>query len=292
MTAANAAGPAKTQSRLGPWPKRITVLALVVLWSLPTVGILISSFRDARAITSTGWWTALFNPLGEDWTLINYEQVLGSENMANAFINSLIVTIPSTIIPITVAAFAAYAFAWMRFPLRGTLFLLVVALLVVPLQMALIPVQQLYSALGLNNTFVSVWLAHTAFGLPLAIFLLYNFISQLPGDLFETASIDGATHFQMFTKVVLPLSIPALAAFAIFQFLWVWNDLLVALTYLGGLPDQSVMTLELSRLVGGRGQQWHLLTAGAFITMLLPVTVFLLLQRYFVRGILAGSVKG
>ena len=292
MTAATAAGPAKTQSRLGPWPKRITVLALVVLWSLPTVGILISSFRDARAITSTGWWTALFNPLGEDWTLINYEQVLGSENMANAFINSLIVTIPSTIIPITVAAFAAYAFAWMRFPLRGTLFLLVVALLVVPLQMALIPVQQLYSALGLNNTFVSVWLAHTAFGLPLAIFLLYNFISQLPGDLFETASIDGATHFQMFTKVVLPLSIPALAAFAIFQFLWVWNDLLVALTYLGGLPDQSVMTLELSRLVGGRGQQWHLLTAGAFITMLLPVTVFLLLQRYFVRGILAGSVKG
>ena len=212
--------------------------------------------------------------------------------MANAFINSLIVTIPSTVIPITVAAFAAYAFAWMRFPLRGTLFLLVVALLVVPLQMALIPVQQLYSALGLNNTFVSVWLAHTAFGLPLAIFLLYNFISQLPGDLFETASIDGATHFQMFTKVVLPLSIPALAAFAIFQFLWVWNDLLVALTYLGGLPDQSVMTLELSRLVGGRGQQWHLLTAGAFITMLLPVTVFLLLQRYFVRGILAGSVKG
>ncbi len=292
MTAANAAGPAKSRSRFGSWPKRITVLLLVVLWSLPTVGILISSFRDARAITTTGWWTALFNPFQEDWTLINYEQVLGSENMANAFINSLIVTIPSTIIPITVAAFAAYAFAWMRFPLRGTLFLLVVALLVVPLQMALIPVQQLYSALGINNTFVSVWLAHTAFGLPLAIFLLYNFISQLPGDLFETASIDGATHFQMFTKVVLPLSIPALAAFAIFQFLWVWNDLLVALTYLGGLPDQSVMTLELSRLVGGRGQQWHLLTAGAFITMLLPVTVFLLLQRYFVRGILAGSVKG
>jgi len=292
MTAANAASPAKSRSRFGAWPKRITVLLLVVLWSLPTVGILISSFRDARAITTTGWWTALFNPFQQDWTLINYEQVLGSENMANAFINSLIVTIPSTVIPITVAAFAAYAFAWMRFPLRGTLFLLVVALLVVPLQMALIPVQQLYSALGLNNTFVSVWLAHTAFGLPLAIFLLYNFISQLPGDLFETASIDGATHFQMFTKVVLPLSIPALAAFAIFQFLWVWNDLLVALTYLGGLPDQSVMTLELSRLVGGRGQQWHLLTAGAFITMLLPVTVFLLLQRYFVRGILAGSVKG
>jgi len=273
-------------------PLRFTVIALCLVWSLPTLGILVSSFRDARAITSTGWWTALFAPFQEDWTLINYEQVLGAQNMANAFINSLIVTIPATIIPITVAAFAAYAFAWMRFPFRGTLFMVVVALLVVPLQMALIPVQQLYSFLGINNTFIGVWLAHTAFGLPLAIFLLYNFISQLPGDLFETASIDGASHFQMFTKVVLPLSIPALAAFAIFQFLWVWNDLLVALTYLGALPDQSVMTLELTRLVGGRGQQWHLLTAGAFVTMLLPVMVFLLLQRYFVRGILSGSVKG
>ncbi|MGD8684710.1 MAG: carbohydrate ABC transporter permease [Chloroflexota bacterium] len=280
------------RGRFSKWPVRITVVFLCVLWSLPTLGILISSFRDARAITTSGWWTALFNPFQEDWTFINYEQVLGAENMANAFINSLIVTIPSTIIPITVAAFAAYAFSWMRFPFRGTLFLVVVALLVVPLQMALIPVQQFYTALGLGNTFISVWLAHTAFGLPLAIFLLYNFISQLPGDLFETASIDGATHFQMFTKVVLPLSIPALAAFAIFQFLWVWNDLLVALVFLGGLPDQSVMTLELSRLVGGRGQQWHILTAGAFITMVLPVTVFLLLQRYFVRGILSGSVKG
>jgi alpha-glucoside transport system permease protein len=273
-------------------PLRFIVIALCVVWSLPTLGIFVSSFRDAREITSTGWWTALLAPFQESWTLVNYEAVLGSQYMANAFINSLIVTIPATVIPITVAAFAAYAFAWMRFPFRGTLFMLVVALLVVPLQMALIPVQQLYSFLGINNTFISVWLAHTAFGLPLAIFLLYNFISQLPADLFETASIDGATHFQMFTKVVLPLSVPALAAFAIFQFLWVWNDLLVALTYLGALPDQSVMTLELSRLVGGRGQQWHLLTAGAFITMLLPLTVFLLLQRYFVRGILSGSVKG
>jgi alpha-glucoside transport system permease protein len=274
-------------------PLRFAVIALCLLWSLPTLGIFVSSFRDARDITSTGWWEALLTPFDTaQWTLINYEQVLGSENMANAFINSLIVTIPSTVIPITVASFAAYAFAWMRFPFRGTLFMVVIALLVVPLQMALIPVQQFYTALGLGNTFISVWLAHTAFGLPLAIFLLYNFISQLPSDLFETASIDGATHFQMFTKVVLPLSIPALAAFAIFQFLWVWNDLLVALVYLGGHPDQSVMTLELSRLVGGRGQQWHILTAGAFITMLLPVLVFMLLQRYFVRGILSGSVKG
>ena len=295
MTAANSTNGGMKPNRsvfVTRAPLRITVIALCLVWSLPTLGILVSSFRDARAIVSTGWWTALLAPFQEDWTLINYEQVLGGANMANAFINSLIVTIPATVIPITVAAFAAYAFAWMKFPLRGTLFLVVVALLVVPLQMALIPVQQFYSMLGLNNTFISVWLAHTVFGLPLAIFLLYNFISQLPGDLFETASIDGATHFQMFTKVVLPLSVPALAAFAIFQFLWVWNDLLVALTYLGGLPDQSVMTLELSRLVGGRGQQWHLLTAGAFVTMLLPMVVFLALQRYFVRGILSGSVKG
>jgi len=273
-------------------PLRFAVIALCLIWSLPTLGILVSSFRTQQEVTSSGWWTALLSPFQQDWTLNNYEQVLGGANMANAFINSLIVTIPSTIIPITVAAFAAYAFAWMRFPFRGTLFLLVVALLVVPLQMALIPVQQIYAALNLNNTFISVWLAHTAFGLPLAIFLLYNFISQLPGDLFETASIDGATHFQMFTRIVLPLSVPALAAFAIFQFLWVWNDLLVALVYLGALPDKSVMTLELLRLQGGRGQAWHLLTAGAFVTMVLPMLVFLVLQRYFVRGILSGSVKG
>jgi alpha-glucoside transport system permease protein len=273
-------------------PLRIVVIALCVAWFIPTLGIFVSSFRDARDITQTGWWVALLNPLQTTWTTANYQAVLGTENMANAFMNSLIVTIPSTVIPITVAAFAAYAFAWMRFPLRRTLFLSVIALLVVPLQMSLIPVLEMYRILGITNSFVGVWLAHTAFGLPLAIFLLYNFISQLPSDLFETASIDGATHFQMFRRVVLPLSVPALAAFAIFQFLWVWNDLLVALVFLSAETEQSVMTLELSKLVGGRGQAWHLLTAGAFVTMILPVTVFLLLQRYFVRGILAGSVKG
>ena len=273
-------------------PLRIAVIVIALLWSLPTLGIFISSLRPGSDVTQTGWWTALFGPFQANWTLANYEAVLGGENMANAFMNSLIVSIPATVIPITIAAFAAYAFAWMRFPLRGTLFMVVVALLVVPLQMALIPVQDIYQTLGINQTFLGVWLAHSAFGLPLAIFLLYNFISQLPGDLFETASIDGATHFQMFTRVVLPLSVPALAAFAIFQFLWVWNDLLVALVFLGATDERSVMTLELSRLVGGRGQQWHLLTAGAFVTMILPVMVFLALQRYFVRGILSGSVKG
>jgi alpha-glucoside transport system permease protein len=273
-------------------PLRIVVIAICAIWFIPTLGILVSSFRPAQDITKDGWWVALLNPLQTAWTTTNYEQVLGTENMANAFINSLIVTIPSTVIPITVAAFAAYAFAWMRFPFRRTLFLVVIALLVVPLQMSLIPVLEMYSFVGITNSFLGVWLAHTAFGLPLAIFLLYNFISQLPGDLFETASIDGATHFQMFRRVVLPLSVPALAAFAIFQFLWVWNDLLVALVFLSAQTEQAVMTLELSKLVGGRGQQWHLLTAGAFVTMVLPMLVFLALQRYFVRGILSGSVKG
>lgn len=274
-------------------PLRLAVIVICVLWSLPTLGLLISSFRPPLDITRNGWWTVLFDPA--EWarfTTSNYDQILGAEGFATGFFNSLIVTVPSTLIPITVAAFAAYAFAWVRFPFRRTLFVLVVALLVVPLQMSLIPVLQLYSSLGINGTFLGVWLAHTGFGLPLAIFLLYNFISQLPNDLFETASLDGATHFQMFTRVVLPLSVPALAAFAIFQFMWVWNDLLVALVFLGAGSDVSVLTFRLYQLVGVRGESWHLLTAGAFLTMLVPVLVFLALQRYFVRGILAGSVKG
>ena len=299
MSAANGTGGMKPQRSMfiRRAPLRFAVIAIALIWSIPTLGILISSFRDPRDIQSSGWWTTLVWPWEAKWTMLNYETVLGADNMANAFINSLVVSIPATIIPITIAAFAAYAFAWMRFPFRGTLFMLVIALLVVPLQMALLPVQELYRLLGergipISQSFPGVWLAHSAFGLPLAIFLLYNFISQLPGDLFETASIDGATHFQMFTKVVLPLSVPALAAFAIFQFLWVWNDLLVALVFLGAEAENSVMTLELFRMVGGRGSQWHLLTAGAFVTMILPMVVFLLLQRYFVRGLLSGSVKG
>lgn len=274
-------------------PLRIAVIAIALIWSLPTLGLLISSVRPPLQITQSGWWTVLFNPASwSQLTLSNYEQILNSEGFAGGFFNSLIVTVPSTLIPITVAAFAAYAFAWVKFPFRRTLFILVVGLLVVPLQMSLIPVLQMYSSIGITGTFLGVWLAHTGFGLPLAIFLLYNFMSQLPGDLFETASIDGATHFQMFTKVVLPLSVPALAAFAIFQFLWVWNDLLVALVFLGASQDVSVLTFRLYQLVGVRGESWHLLTAGAFLTMVVPVIVFLALQRYFVRGLLSGSVKG
>jgi alpha-glucoside transport system permease protein len=292
-SASSPIAPSWRRSLLRSWPLRIAVFLICFLWFLPTLGLLVTSFREPIDITRSGWWEALLHPFDlSQWTLQNYANVITADGMAGAFINSLIVAIPATVIPITVAAFAAYAFAWMRFPLRATLFIIVVGLLVVPLQMALIPVLRIYSGMGIAGTFLGVWLAHTGFGLPLAVFLLYNFISQLPEDLFETASIDGATHFQMFTKIVLPLTVPALAAFAIFQFMWVWNDLLVALVFLGPQDNVAVATVKLYQMIGNRGQAWHLLTAGAFITMVLPLLVFLALQRYFVRGLLAGSVKG
>ena len=273
-------------------PLRLSVLAICALWTLPTLGLLVTSVRNPLNITTSGWWTALLNPFAPNqWTLSNYQTVISSDGMGNAFINSLIVTLPSTVIPITIAAFAAYAFAWVPFRGRGILFTIVVGLLVVPIQMSLIPILQIYSAGNLYGSFLGIWLAHTGFGLPLAIFLLYNFISQLPRDLFESAAIDGASHLQAFTRIVLPLSVPALGAFAIFQFLWVWNDLLVALVFLGPGAEVRVLPTALFQLIGSRGGSWHLLTAGAFITMVVPLVVFLLLQRAFVRGILAGSVK-
>jgi alpha-glucoside transport system permease protein len=271
---------------------RAAVVIIAFLWTLPTAGLLISSLREPNAIRSSGWWEAVLHPFtAAQWTVGNYAAVLTADGMGGAFINSLVVTIPVTAIPITMAAFAAYAFAWMRFPGRTLLFALVVGLLVVPLQMALIPVLRLYTGLDLNGTFLGTWLAHTGFGLPLAIFLLYNFISQLPRDIFESAHMDGASHMQIFVRLVLPLSMPALAAFAIFQFLWVWNDLLVALVYLGTDSSVAVLPARLNELVGSRGEAWHVLTAGAFVTMIVPVLVFLALQRYFVRGLLTGSVK-
>jgi alpha-glucoside transport system permease protein len=273
-------------------PLRLSVIVICLLWTLPTAGLLVTSFRNPTLITQTGWWDGLLHAFQPDqWTLQNYANVLGGENLGNAFLNSLIVTIPATVIPITIAAFAAYAFAWIPFRGRGPLFIIVVALLVVPLQMALIPILKIYSGASLYGTFLGIWLAHTAFGLPLAIFLLYNFMSQLPRDLFESASIDGASAFQTFIRLVLPLSVPALGAFAIFQFLWVWNDLLVALVFLGPGKDVQVMPTALYNMIGPRGGSWHLLTAGAFLTMIVPLGVFLALQRAFVRGILAGSVK-
>jgi alpha-glucoside transport system permease protein len=273
-------------------PVRVAVVLIVVIWSLPTVGLLVSSFRPSADIRATGWWEAVLHPFeAAQWTVANYANVLSADGMGEAFLNSLIVTIPATAIPITMAAFAAYAFAWMQFPGRGVLFALVVGLLVVPIQMALIPVLRLYTDLDLNGTFVGTWLAHTGFGLPLAVFLLFNFISQIPRDLIESAHLDGASHYQIFTRLVLPLSIPALASFAIFQFLWVWNDLLVALVYLGTDSSVATMPARLNELVGSKGEAWHVLTAGAFLTMIVPLVVFLGLQRYFVRGILTGSVK-
>jgi len=279
------------------------LLLLIIVWTVPTIGLLVSSFRPRDEVSSTGWWNT--NPAS--FTLANYEQVLLGKEFPNpslpggvergddlgaAFLNSLTVTIPSTLIPILIAAFAAYAFAWMTFPGRKFLFTVVVALLVVPLQIALIPLLRAYTALDLNGTFLSIWLAHAGFGLPLATYLLFNYISQLPRDLLESAFIDGASHFTLFTRMILPLSMPALASFAIFQFLWVWNDLLVALTFLGSNREVSVLTQRLTDMSGSRGQDWHLLTAGAFVTMLIPLIVFFALQRYFVRGLLAGSVKG
>ena len=273
-------------------PLRLSVFFICLLWTIPTLGLLVTSVRDPKNISTSGWWTALLHPFdANQWTLSNYQTVLASDGMGNAFINSLIVTVPSVAIPITIAAFAAYAFAWVPFRGRGILFTIVVALLVVPIQMSLIPILQIYSAGNLYGSFLGIWLAHTGFGLPLAIFLLYNYMSQLPRDLFESAAIDGATHLQTFIRLVLPLSIPALGAIAIFQFLWVWNDLLVALVFLGPGADVRVLPTALYNLIGSRGGAWHLLTAGAFITMVVPLVVFLLLQRAFVRGILAGSVK-
>lgn len=271
----------------------VAVVLICFVWTLPTVGVFISSFRASSAMRTTGWWTALAHPFNfTQWTTRNYGDVMTANGLGTAFLNTLAVTIPATVIPITVAAFAAYAFAWMRFPGRKFLFALVIGLMVVPLQMALIPILRLYTSLSLNGTFLGVWLAHTGFGLPMATYLLYNYISQLPRDLLESAYIDGASHFTAFVRLVLPLSLPAIASFGIFQFLWVWNDLLVSLVFLGTSSDVAVLTGRLSALIGSRGQDWHLLTAGAFVSMLVPLIVFFSLQRYFVRGLLAGSVKG
>jgi alpha-glucoside transport system permease protein len=272
---------------------RTSVVIIALLWSLPTVGLLISSFRDPNQVLSSGWWSFFLHPFtSAQMTLQNYERVLAAEGMATAFLNSLIVTIPSTVIPITLAAFAAYAFAWMKFPGRSILFGVVIALLVMPIQMALVPLLRLYIGLDMAGTFLGTWLAHAGFGMPLAVYLLYNYISQLPQDIFESAFIDGASHFDVFRRLVLPLSFPVLASFAIFQFLWVWNDLLVALVFLGTDSEVATLTARLNELVGSRGQSWHLLTAGAFVSMVVPTVVFLALQRFFVRGLLAGSVKG
>jgi alpha-glucoside transport system permease protein len=272
---------------------RVVLLVIVTIWTIPTLGLLVSSFRTEDAVQSTGWWTAIASPLDfTQWTLENYHDVLFGSGMANAFLNTLVVAIPATVIPIAAAAFAAYAFSWMRFKGREVLFVLLIALLVVPLQVAFIPLLRAFGSLGLNGTFLAVWLAHTGFGMPLAVYLLRNYMGQLPVEVIESAEVDGASHWQIFWRLMIPLSTPVLAAYCILQFLWVWNDLLIALIFLGARQENQVLQQVMTSLIDSRGQDWHLLTAGGFITISVPLIVFFSLQRYFVRGLTAGSVKG
>lgn len=374
--------------RVGHLVTHVVLLLIVILWTLPTAGLLISSLRDPDQLALTGWWTALApsttqdnarlpaadaqiqegglfvirgNILGEDdnrtitafggtnatlganepgstielraggnitveangdfvwtsatpfthetgpriyyvadmaprFTMENYTTVLNASGLGRSFINSATVAIPATVISVMVAAFAAYALAWMKFPGRTLFVIIIVGLMVVPLQMALIPVLRLHNEIagiiGVEGKgYFWVWMAHTGFGLPLAVYLLRNYMVNLPREIMESARMDGASHYQIFTSMVLPLSVPALASIAIFQFLWIWNDLLVALVFLGSQDSQVVLTSKLVDLLGTRGNDWHLLTAGAFISIIVPLLVFFSLQRYFVRGLLAGSVK-
>ncbi len=276
--------------RLRRGPMHLVILIICLIWMTPTTALLVSSFRPANRVATSGWWTAFVTPL--EFTLENYHEVLTARNMDISFLNSLFISVPSTLITILIAAFAAYAFAWMRFPGREVLFILIVSLLVVPLQMTLVPLLRLFNRLGITGTFLAIWLAHTGFGLPFAIYLLRNFFGALPGEMFEAAYLDGASPFTAFYRLALPTSVPALASLAIFQFMWVWNDLLGALIFLGGSRSVAPMTVAISNLVSSQGEGWQLLTAAAFISMLLPLIIFFSLQRYFINGILAGSVKG
>jgi alpha-glucoside transport system permease protein len=289
-----------TKQRLTSRGATIASLIIAVLWTMPTIGLFITSIRPEVDTLRTGWWEIFVHPT---FTLENYSNVLnGRDSLLGPFINSIAISIPATVFPLVIAALAGYAFAWMKFKGRDVLFVLVFALQIVPIQMALVPLLSLFSR-GLQvgdsvlyeglrgaGLFSQVWVAHTIFALPLAIFLLHNFISEIPADVIEAARVDGASHGQIFFRIVVPLSLPAIASFAIFQFLWVWNDLLVALIFASG--PAAPITRALAELTGEFGQNAELLPAGAFISILIPLTVFLALQRYFVRGLLAGSTKG
>ncbi|MCR2783831.1 MULTISPECIES: carbohydrate ABC transporter permease [unclassified Microbacterium] len=299
---------ARTKRRLTSRTATVAALIIAVLWTIPTFGLLVSSFRPAELIDSSGWWTIFQNP---GFTLDNYREVLlspsrSSPQLGAYFVNSLAIAIPATIFPLVFASMAAYAFAWMRFRFSNWLFILIFALQIVPIQMALVPLLQTFSIWlkpGMGwlhdvipiipaQNYLPLWIAHTIFALPLTIFLLHNFISEIPGEVIEAARVDGASHSQIFLRVVLPLATPAIASVAIFQFLWVWNDLLVALIFSGGTQDVAPLTQRLAEMVGTRGQDWQRLTAGAFVSLIVPLIVFFSLQRYFVRGLLAGSTKG
>ena len=268
-----------------------SVLAAVIafLWTIPTLGLLITSFRPQKDIQQSGWWTIWQNPA---FTLKNYQDALfgGSQPLSEYFLNSFVITIPAVIIPISIACLAAYGFAWVKFRGGAFLFIVVFALQIVPIQVTLVPLLTIFVDAGISGTFWPIWISHSIFALPLAIYLLHNFMNELPKELMEAARVDGAGHLTIFFRILLPLMAPAIAAFAIFQFLWVWNDLLVGLTF--GSTDTSPLTVRVAELSGTRGSAWHLLSAGAFISMIVPLIVFVSMQRYFVRGLLAGSVKG
>ncbi|MGN9910528.1 carbohydrate ABC transporter permease [Phytohabitans sp. LJ34] len=298
----------RVRKRLNTRAATIVSILIAVLWTVPTFGLFISSLRPEQAIKTTGWWTFFSDP---QLTLENYNEVLfgqsaSSGQLANYFVNSLVITIPSVLFPVAFAAMAAYALSWIQFRGREWLYILIFALQIVPLQMSLVPLLSFFSRgvslggitlmpawqLEDEQKFIQVWFAHTCFALPFAVFLLHNFVSQLPGELMEAARVDGASHPKIFRTIVLPLITPALASLTIFQFLWVWNDLLVALIFAGGGDETAPLTVRLAELAGTRGNEWQRLTSGAFVSIVIPLIVFLSLQRYFVRGLLTGSVKG
>jgi alpha-glucoside transport system permease protein len=277
-------------------PVHIVLIAVAVIWLVPSVGLLITSFRPRPDIASSGWWETLSTM---NFTLENYREVLTGADMGESFLNSLFISIPATLLPLFIGGLAAFAFSWINFPFRDTIFLAIVALMVVPIQMSLVPMLKLFQSLGTNlfgdqafltGSFGAIWFAHCAFALPFCIFLLRNFFITLPRDLIEAARVDGASNFKIFWKVVLPLSVPALASFAIFQFLWVWNDLLMSLVFVQE-PNLLPMTVRISQVQSTYGVEWHLLSAGSFVLMAVPLIVFFSLQRFFVQGLLAGSVK-
>ncbi len=269
----------------------LIAILIALIWTIPTIGLLITSFRPKSEIRTSGWWTLPWNP---GLTLDNYVETLfgSSTSLITYFVNSIVITLPAVIIPISLALLAAYAFAWIDFKGRNILFIGVFALQVVPIQVTLIPLLTQYVQWGIAGSFWVIWLSHSIFALPLAIYILHNFMKDIPPSLIEAARMDGAGHVKIFFQVLMPLLTPAIASFAIFQFLWVWNDLLVALTFAGGTTDVAPLTVRLAELAGTRGSQWELLSAGAFVALVVPLIVFLSLQRYFVRGLLAGSVKG
>jgi alpha-glucoside transport system permease protein len=279
--------------KIGKAPKsvRIAVVILCAAWLVPTIGVVVTSFRTVDAAQSTGWWTALRPSEWSTFTLGNYDYAWNVANLGPAFVNSLAIALPATFIPLLFASFAAYAFTFMQFRGKEFLFILIVGLLVVPNFVAFVPVLQVYGRFGINGTFPAAWLAHIGFAMSLAIYIVRNYMATLPKEVFESAQIDGASHYQTFYKLILPMSVPALASFAIFQFLWVWNDLLVALVFIGPGPNEPI-TVAMSKLLGQQGQGWNYVTAGGMISMILPIIVFLALQRYFVRGMTSGAVKG